>query len=1628
MRNIFLWILGLLVSFNLQAQYQSNRFLTGKVIHTQVGASSGKFNVSCNFTDEGGLYDGTNVTVGDLLFISDGGYGFYLPIDSIISSGVSTVIIRVVNTSLSLGAIPTGVGYITKASENFQFQPFVSGISDANQQISNEDFIFRLDSILNYKLPERTDSIPSYTPGVNDSRIAQDNDTGIVYYYDGSNWKRIGQDTLDGIYGRSDTIPDALRQVSIDSVLEFIGLDTSGYFLATVGGEFAGGRLLIKNNQGKLYFYDALSGTSYLSVNREGIVLQSNTNGTDDIKIQGLTRFNSILTPVTLSATANNYNPTGFPSCNVLRLTSTVDVNITGFSNGRAGRLIVIENVGTKTITFVKQNGGSTAANRFGSDNFSLSAGNVGIAVYDSIASRWRVTGSGGSGTSVDTFYVFNDSLFLITSTDTFAVDLGLTVVGDDWGSQVANRDSSLSGNGVTPLGIKGYSAASNGQVPSKATGGITWITPLTAEIDGSTTNEIQQIDTFEIVSNVLRLSISDDNVPFSSVNLGSYLQTLSLDSGTVGDKERFHLSISGGNSVYFDVAKSIYTDNGTAADNRTVTLGGNITWDGASASNGKIFKIDMGSQEISVTKNGNVSLINGSYAASLITGLGLYVEHGSAGTVSVIGLQSGDNSSNLYTDDIQPEGVITAPVSSVAFINNVGTGEIWLKETGSGNTGWVKLSSNGANIYNSDGTTDEAERTVTLLDDINFIGASGTADFYVETGTNGGRLDVSVDSSRLYFTDGSGTNAISSSATNVMLKTGTADQVTILTDKVNLVDASGNVLDFEVKDDTRFKVDSLEDFAIGRWPNFPDQFEYLEKNRYGLLISDNTSGGKKTTIAGMAYDRSSNSYITSDRGSYQLNASNYLSSGTAEMVTGAVPSSFYNYSTHPLEPYDNIEFGFRNQWVGIPKDKTQYAYLYQGGDRLASAPYDTAAITMWIGIPQITDTTATAKSTLGTKAVSKLRGWGVQSLFHRTSTQQIEHPFNWIKVTTGSVAADTLLDGINFYGRYAFENSAPSVTSGDTSLMAWVGTGSATNPIWLNKDQFGGGGGTNIYNANGTTTANTRNVTILESINFISTADFGGQYPFQIKVTGNEPPIQLWKGNTDSVYLYQSDLEYHFGSSTVFQIESSEYLLFQADSITANTLATKTKIQNIVGISNSGTLQQIEGSSGGQVLTWNASGYWELGTGGDGDGIYGGSGSIPDNTVATVASTGDFRIDYNGSNPAFSVDDVLNQTYISGKSGTYSVYADNSNSGLVSGTATWLVGSNYALTATASVANTNTVADRLVIKTNSTGTAATSFGGGILFQGESSTTDNQDMAKISAYWANATHAIRGSKIGIHLVSSGGALTEYANFNTSVISSGALTIGNAAAVSIYNSGITTATPFTIGASSSALTLQSTSNTATAITIQPTNNTTGGITIGGVALTSTTLAKKEMNFGSSYTAASGTGTHTALAIQNTYNLTSTASGLQTSILINPTFTSLTGTYRAIDISANNASAKGIYQSGANTTNNLVGATGFGSTTAPTDKVEITGNLALLTAGNKIKVATGSNASAGTGTFASGTVTINTTAVTASSLIFIQYTSCSNCGTTSIGTVTAATSFVVNSSNGSDGSTFNWWLIN
>ena len=93
----------------------------------------------------------------------------------------------------------------------------------------------------------------------------------------------------------------------------------------------------------------------------------------------------------------------------------------------------------------------------------------------------------------------------------------------------------------------------------------------------------------------------------------------------------------------------------------------------------------------------------------------------------------------------------------------------------------------------------------------------------------------------------------------------------------------------------------------------------------------------------------------------------------------------------------------------------------------------------------------------------------------------------------------------------------------------------------------------------------------------------------------------------------------------------------------------------------------------------------------------------------------------------------------------------------------------------------------------------------------------------------------------------------------------------------------------------------------------------------------------------------------------------------------------------------------------------------------------GNLSLASAGNKLLIhaSTAANDSIGTATLTSGTVIVSTTAVTASSLIFLSYNNLTSPVACSLdyGTIIAGTSFVITSQDASDStSTVNYWIVN
>jgi len=106
----------------------------------------------------------------------------------------------------------------------------------------------------------------------------------------------------------------------------------------------------------------------------------------------------NIITPPTLTATADDYNPTGFDTCDIIR--QDIDTNnrqITGLVAPPAGvnRVVGINNIGPAgdDIRFMHNDAGSVAANRFllrDNGNRSIRPNETAWFWYDHVDSRWK--------------------------------------------------------------------------------------------------------------------------------------------------------------------------------------------------------------------------------------------------------------------------------------------------------------------------------------------------------------------------------------------------------------------------------------------------------------------------------------------------------------------------------------------------------------------------------------------------------------------------------------------------------------------------------------------------------------------------------------------------------------------------------------------------------------------------------------------------------------------------------------------------------------------------------------------------------------------------------------------------------------------------------------------------------------------------------------------------------------------------------------------------------------------------------------------------------------------------------------------------------------------------------------
>jgi hypothetical protein len=112
--------------------------------------------------------------------------------------------------------------------------------------------------------------------------------------------------------------------------------------------------------------------------------------------LAGAVSMIGVLSPTSLAANQNDYNPTGLATAAIIRQDASADVRITGLAGGSTGRLMTIENIAaTSKITISASDTGSAAANRFLIDgDMAVLPGQSAQFWYDAVSSRWRLMGA----------------------------------------------------------------------------------------------------------------------------------------------------------------------------------------------------------------------------------------------------------------------------------------------------------------------------------------------------------------------------------------------------------------------------------------------------------------------------------------------------------------------------------------------------------------------------------------------------------------------------------------------------------------------------------------------------------------------------------------------------------------------------------------------------------------------------------------------------------------------------------------------------------------------------------------------------------------------------------------------------------------------------------------------------------------------------------------------------------------------------------------------------------------------------------------------------------------------------------------------------------------------------------
>jgi len=293
----------------------------------------------------------------------------------------------------------------------------------------------------------------------------------------------------------------------------------------------------------------ALSDERVLTAGSNISIADTGANGTLTVNVVSNPSFSGTLdvtqsvafqrgTDYTTTGTTNNVS---FADASLIRLTGASAQTITGIAGGRNGELLTIINAGATTASLTNESASSTAANRITtgtSANLPLPSGASISLVYDSGASRWRITsavaGSSGSGATS----VTNDTNVTgsITANNlTLGWTGQLSVVRGGTGAATFIQNGVIYGN--TTGSLQATAAGTTGQVLIANASGIPTFVTLSGDITinatGLATIAANAVGSSEIIdaaitgTDIAAGTVANTNLVNSQlgVNTGSGLQ-----------------------------------------------------------------------------------------------------------------------------------------------------------------------------------------------------------------------------------------------------------------------------------------------------------------------------------------------------------------------------------------------------------------------------------------------------------------------------------------------------------------------------------------------------------------------------------------------------------------------------------------------------------------------------------------------------------------------------------------------------------------------------------------------------------------------------------------------------------------------------------------------------------------------------------------------------------------------------------------------------------------------------------------------------------------------------------------------------------------------------------------------